>query len=602
MSLVLTSKIVKSKDGTTIFAEVCGDHSKPHIVFVHGLACAATAFDKLFSLPDFQKHFYLVRYDARGHGRSGQPTTEEAYISARYAEDFDAVCEAFKLDKPFYVGCRLLTPQPGSIAADICAAHNPVLIRGIIWLAALPYMGDILPIVATPLVLSFLPGLSTPQTASEALSERIKFCHTLVAPRILPEVPFAEMASWVGAATHLRPECAKLLLGRTHDAARLKEEGAKGLPLCIIHGADDLQISGKDVIEQMEPQFKNCESHLLPGLGHIPFWEDPETVASIIQKFVTHVVQNELIGTAILVSAGNFTTSFKGFTTNVVSKDGTIIHAQAVGNPANPHVIFAPGLGCTLTAFDPLFEEPSLLANLYMVRYDTRGHGLSGKPLSPDFYASDRYADDLEAIISRFKLKTPFFAGWSLGGAIGADIAANFPHPVPFAGLIWLAGLPYLGDILPIVATPVVLGLIPGLEDTANATSGLQTRIDFVESLSAKNDAVPYETKLTWLGSTAHLPPPIANLVLTRTQDPTYLLDAGASGWPLLILAGTEDKQINGSATIANMAPKFKNVESHLIPGGGHIIFYDDVSKVSKLLLSFISRVRRTKPYPAKDN
>ncbi|KAG6895752.1 hypothetical protein C0992_012831 [Termitomyces sp. T32_za158] len=306
----------------------------------------------------------------------------------------------------------------------------------------------------------------------------------------------------------------------------------------------------------------------------------------------------QCIGTALLVSAQNTALS-KGITTNVVSKDGTIIHAQAVGNPAKPHVIFAPGLGCTLTAFDPLFEEPSLLSNLYMVRYDTRGHGLSGKPLSPDFYTSDRYADDLEAIIARFKLKTPFFAGWSLGGAIGADIAANFQHPVPFAGLIWLAGLPYLGDILPIVATPVVLGFLPGLEDNTNGTDSLQTRIDFVESLSAKNDVVPYDTKLTWLGSTAHLPPPVATLVLTRTQDHTRLLEEGASGWPLLILAGTEDKQINGSATIANLAPKFKNVESHLIPGGGHIIFYDDTLTVSKLLLSFIARIRRTKPYPS---
>lgn len=184
----------------------------------------------------------------------------------------------------------------------------------------------------------------------------------------------------------------------------------------------------------------------------------------------------------------------------------------------------------------------------------------------------------------------------SLGGAIGADIAANFPHPVPFSGLIWLAGLPYLGDILPIVATPTVLGFLPGLEDVTNATLGFQTRIDFVESLSARNDVVPYDTKLAWLGSTTHLLPPVATLVLNRTQDPTPLMKEGASGWPLLILAGTEDKQINGSATIANMAPKFKNVESHLIPGGGHIIFFDDTPTVSKLLLSFIARIRRTKP------
>ncbi|KAG6840255.1 hypothetical protein C0991_007912 [Blastosporella zonata] len=291
MSLALTTKVVKSKDGTTIFAEACGDHTKPHVVFVHGFACASTVFDKMFSLPEMQKNLYLVRYDARGHARSGQPTDEESYVSARYAEDFDAVCEAFALDKPFYAGWSLA----GAIAADICAAHNPVPIRGIIWLGALPYMGDIMPIVATPVVLSFLPGLCTPESASEALSQRIKFCHTLVAPHVLPNVPFADMASWVGAATHMLPECAKLLIGRTHDATRLKEEGAKGLPMCIIHGADDVQISGKDVIEQMEPHFTNCEAHLLPGLGHILFWEDPEKVADIIQTFVARVAPNEVI-------------------------------------------------------------------------------------------------------------------------------------------------------------------------------------------------------------------------------------------------------------------------------------------------------------------
>ncbi|KAG6915143.1 hypothetical protein DXG01_013060 [Tephrocybe rancida] len=275
--------------GTTIFAEACGDHTKPHVVFVHGFACAGIVFDKLFSLPDFQQNLFLVRYDARGHARSGQPTNEESYFSARYAEDFDAVCEAFSLDKPFFAGWSLA----GAIAADLCAAHNPVHISGIIWLGALPYMGDILPIVATPPVPSFTPGICTPSTSSEALSQRIKFCHALVAPHRLPSIPFADMCSWVGAATHLLPECASLLISRTHDAARSKEEGKKGLPLCIIHGADDIQISGKDVIEQMEPQFKDCEAHLLPGIGHILFWEDPEKVAGIIQKFVARVTAGE---------------------------------------------------------------------------------------------------------------------------------------------------------------------------------------------------------------------------------------------------------------------------------------------------------------------
>ena len=112
----------------------------------------------------------------------------------------------------------------------------------------------------------------------------------------------------------------------------------------------------------------------------------------------------------------------------VKSKDGTPIWAEAAGNFHGPHVILAHGLACTHSAFDTLFYDSGLRAALYMVepdiyllfivlnvdqvRYDTRGHGYSGKPPTPDFYTSDRYADDLRALINGFHLNKPFFAGW----------------------------------------------------------------------------------------------------------------------------------------------------------------------------------------------
>ena len=59
-SLHLTRKVVKSKDGTEILAEACGNPSNQAVIFVHGLACASTVFDKIFSLGEFQKDLYLV--------------------------------------------------------------------------------------------------------------------------------------------------------------------------------------------------------------------------------------------------------------------------------------------------------------------------------------------------------------------------------------------------------------------------------------------------------------------------------------------------------------------------------------------------------------
>lgn len=49
-------------------------------------------------------NFHKVRYDIRGHGRSGKPNTAEAYESKLFADDFKAVMEAFELKKPVLAG------------------------------------------------------------------------------------------------------------------------------------------------------------------------------------------------------------------------------------------------------------------------------------------------------------------------------------------------------------------------------------------------------------------------------------------------------------------------------------------------------------------
>jgi pimeloyl-ACP methyl ester carboxylesterase len=48
-----------------------------------------------------------VRFDMRGHGRSGKPATLEGYSSRDYADDFNAVVKAFELQKPVLVGWSL---------------------------------------------------------------------------------------------------------------------------------------------------------------------------------------------------------------------------------------------------------------------------------------------------------------------------------------------------------------------------------------------------------------------------------------------------------------------------------------------------------------
>ena len=45
-----------------------------------------------------------IRFDLRGHGRSGKPKTEEGYSSKKHAEDYAAVANEFKAKNPIVVG------------------------------------------------------------------------------------------------------------------------------------------------------------------------------------------------------------------------------------------------------------------------------------------------------------------------------------------------------------------------------------------------------------------------------------------------------------------------------------------------------------------
>lgn len=97
-------RVLTSSDGTRIWAEAAGNPANPAVVFIHGLACSALLFDKQFQDQALLDKLYLVRYEMRGHGRSGAPDGIEAYAGTLQADDFRTICEAFRLHKPWVYG------------------------------------------------------------------------------------------------------------------------------------------------------------------------------------------------------------------------------------------------------------------------------------------------------------------------------------------------------------------------------------------------------------------------------------------------------------------------------------------------------------------
>jgi len=97
-----------------------------------------------------------------------------------------------------------------------------------------------------------------------------------------------------------------------------------------------------------------------------------------------------------------------------------IEHADA------PTVIFANSLGTRLELWDAVL--PHLPADLRIVRFDLRGHGLSDAPPAP--YAMGTLVSDAEAVCDAFDVQNALFVGLSIGGQIAQALAVKRPDIV----------------------------------------------------------------------------------------------------------------------------------------------------------------------------
>jgi 3-oxoadipate enol-lactonase len=71
---------------------------------------------------------------------------------------------------------------------------------------------------------------------------------------------------------------------------------------------------------------------------------------------------------------------------------------------------------------------PALADRYRVLRYDTRGHGRSGTTPGP--YSISQLADDAVGLLDALEIGKVHFVGLSMGGAIGQQLGARYPHRV----------------------------------------------------------------------------------------------------------------------------------------------------------------------------
>ena len=100
------------------------------------------------------------------------------------------------------------------------------------------------------------------------------------------------------------------------------------------------------------------------------------------------------------------------------------IHFDLSGPDAAPVVVFSNSLGTDYSMWDP--QVPALQKKFRILRYDTRGHGLSSVTKGP--YSIEQLGKDVVKLLDSLEAKRMQFCGLSMGGMIGMWLGINAPE------------------------------------------------------------------------------------------------------------------------------------------------------------------------------
>lgn len=107
----------------------------------------------------------------------------------------------------------------------------------------------------------------------------------------------------------------------------------------------------------------------------------------------------------------------------VIKANGIKIHYRIDGPEDGFPVLFSNALGTDFRIWDAML--PHLPDGLRILRYDTRGHGLSDAPQAP-YYMGD-LVQDAAALLEALDVKGALMVGLSIGGMIAQGLAAERP-------------------------------------------------------------------------------------------------------------------------------------------------------------------------------
>jgi 3-oxoadipate enol-lactonase len=261
------STMLRARNGEVEIAyELLG--SGPPLLLIQGLGYGGRGWGPLLGL--LAEDFTVAAFDNRGFGASDVPSGP--YSVGELAEDARAVLDAAGLERAHVIGASL----GGMVAQELALAHPERIDRLVLacttpgGLASYPMPAPTVslmleaPTMPPDVALRRFVENALGDGASEELVEQIVAYRTANPP---------DLGGWQAQAA----------AGATHDA--LDRIGGIEAPTLVIHGTEDSVVDPRNA-DLLADRIPGARIELLPGCGHLPFWEEPERFASPIRDFL----------------------------------------------------------------------------------------------------------------------------------------------------------------------------------------------------------------------------------------------------------------------------------------------------------------------------
>ncbi|MBW2436062.1 MAG: 3-oxoadipate enol-lactonase [Desulfobacterales bacterium] len=259
----------------------------------------------------------------------------------------------------------------------------------------------------------------------------------------------------------------------------------------------------------------------------------------------------------------------------MIEANGININYELSGKEQAPVVVLSHSLACSLVMWWPQLEL--LEAHFRVLRYDTRGHGLSDAPAGP--YTLKQLVDDAIAMLDALKIDQVHWIGLSMGGMIGQGLTLSRPERLKTLVLADTAA------IIPAEAQPVWQERIDaarngGMQAVAESTLERWFTPNYLKNNLPETDRIRQLILATPLDGYIGCSEAIRRL--------NYLERLNTLDITTLIMVGAEDPGTPVAASEA-MHAQIKNSELVVIPQAAHLSNIEQAAVFNDQLMAFLA-------------